>query len=412
MSAKEINKRAIVILGGGYGGTLAALRLASRLKATHLKDSPRIILVSNTDALVERVRLHQVGAGQTLKRHVYTTLLRDTPVEFLHAQVTDIDPAQQTINLEVDNQPTTLPYHRLIYALGSRIDDQVVPGINEYAHTLASMGTSQKLAQRLAHINDNGGQIVICGAGLTGIEAAVEIAESFPKIKVTIITSERFGLRLSKKATNYLLDRFAHYHISLRDETRITSIQQGRVVLTDNSRVPFDLCLWAGPFTAAPLAHNAGIATNEQGQIIVDRQLRSISHPAIFAAGDAASLKATTGVDLRMSCATALPLGAHAADNIAAELAQQPLQDFSFAYKGQCISLGRYDGIIQSVNSDDSPQERIITGRPASWIKETICRYTIWSLQMQRRGINYRWPKAVIGSAQTEREAILAVAAK
>jgi hypothetical protein len=35
------------------------------------------------------------------------------------------------------------------------------------------------------------------------------------------------------------------------------------------------------------------------------------------------------------------------------------------------------------VHADDSPEELALTGRPAAWIKELVCRYTVLSLRLE-----------------------------
>ena len=150
------------------------------------------------------------------------------------------------------------------------------------------------------------------------------------------------------------------------------------MLTSDGQRFESDVTVWAGAFGVPSLAREAGIAVNRIGQIIVDPYLRSVSHPEIFAVGDAAA----TG--LRMACATAMPIGAHAADNLTAVLRGNPLKPFRFGFGGRCISLGRHDGLIQMVNSDDSPREFIFTGRTAAFFKETICRYAYYSLPLER----------------------------
>src|SRR5262249_10088675 len=82
-----------------------------------------------------------------------------------------------------------------------------------------------------------------------------------------------------------------------------------------------------------------------------------------------------------MACATALPMGSYAADDLAARLRGKSHRAYEFAYFIRCISLGRHDGLIQLVNADDHPHERIVTGWLAARIKETICRYAVWQIQ-------------------------------
>jgi hypothetical protein len=95
-----------------------------------------------------------------------------------------------------------------------------------------------------------------------------------------------------------------------------------------------------------------------------------------------------------MACATALPLGAHAADNVAAAIDGREPARFRYAYVFRCISLGRAAGLIQFVRADDSPRERIVSGRLGAWIKEMICQYTSFSLDLERRWPGaYHWPQ-------------------
>src|SRR5438093_519793 len=86
-----------------------------------------------------------------------------------------------------------------------------------------------------------------------------------------------------------------------------------------------DVCIWVGGFEVSDLARSAGIEVNGRGQILVDRALRSLSHPDIYDAGDAAMPADDLGTPIRMSLYAAAPMGAHAAVALAAHLhGQQP----------------------------------------------------------------------------------------
>ena len=95
-----------------------------------------------------------------------------------------------------------------------------------------------------------------------------------------------------------------------------------------------------------------------------------------------------------MACATAMPLGAHAADNVVRAVRGQALAPFGFGFAAQCVSLGRKQGILQYVGSDDSPLERFHSGWLGARLKETICRYTTTMLAVERiLPGTYTWPK-------------------
>ena len=126
----------IVVLGGGYGGLMAALRLAGKTKRLDAE----IILVNALDQFVERPRLHEQATGTVLERWSISQLLQGAKVRFLQGWVTAIDPSQQRVSVQTAAGEQWLSYHYLVNALGSRVDRQTVPGVDEHAYTLDPYG--------------------------------------------------------------------------------------------------------------------------------------------------------------------------------------------------------------------------------------------------------------------------------
>ena len=104
-------------------------------------------------------------------------------------------------------------YDTLIYALGSRADLESVPGVAEHAFTVAGAEQAARLRARVAA----GGTVTVVGGGLTGIEAATELAESRPDLKVRLLTADVVGERLSERGRRYLRRTFARLGIEIRD---------------------------------------------------------------------------------------------------------------------------------------------------------------------------------------------------
>ncbi len=325
----------IVILGGGYAGTLAAVRLAKRGIA--------VTLVDLNDGLVDRLRLHQIMAGDDIRPIPYSRLFRGLPVELIRARVRRVDRP----NRIVDTSDGNLQYDRLLYALGSSM-------------------TRFPDAERLRTAKS----VAVVGAGLTGIESAAEIAERFPNAPVTLYDSGTIGGDLSEGAARHLRQWMAEHNVTLRDNERVENADA-------------DVVLRCTSFSVSPIAREAGLQVNARGQILVDDNLRS-SDPSIFAVGDAAAFRG-----VRMGCVSAMPMAAYAADSLAG-VADGP---FRFGFMIRCISLGRRDGIIQFVDSDDTPRDKFLSGRPAAWVKELVCRFVMTSIRLERIGVHYSWPK-------------------
>lgn len=383
----------VIVAGGGYAGVIAALRLAGKTRKANIQ----VTLVNGNRYFVERIRLHQKAAGQEHRRYDLHALLAGSGVAFHQGWVTMLSPDQHTLTMSTTEGEQILHYDFLIYALGSTIERTAIAGGAEYALALADDTAAAAAASRLAEMPE-GADLLVIGGGLTGIEAATEVAERFPQVQVTLATRGQLGHSLSRRGAAYVRRVLTEMGIRLLEETEILGIEATHAQLRGGGHIPFDACLWAGAFQAAPLARQAGLPVDSAGRVLVDGYLRSPLYPHIYTVGDAAS------TPLRMACATALPMGAYAADHLSAHLTGQAAPaPFSFAYTAQCVSLGRRRGLVQFVHSDDRPREQLLTGRLAAVVKETICRYTVWSLQLEKRWPgSYRWLRAPLAAASPE----------
>src|SRR5438105_10349501 len=166
----------VAIIGAGYAGMLATVRLAGKLRRHHVSVS--MTLVNASDVFVERLRLHEFAAHHPLKRRPITNILRGTGVNFVQGNVTHIDTAHHALAVQTETGTQHLHYDKLPYALGSTTDRDSVPGVRDYAYTFAPTGplSAAELREHLPALNETGGRLVVCGGGATGIEAAAEFA--------------------------------------------------------------------------------------------------------------------------------------------------------------------------------------------------------------------------------------------
>src|SRR6476620_11634968 len=118
MKQQQAQQTQVVIIGAGYAGMLATVRLAGKLRR-HLKDPISITLVNPSDMFVERVRLHEFAANHPLKPRPIANILRGTGVNFVKGSVTHIDTAHHTVAVQTDTGTQHLHYDKLLYALGS-----------------------------------------------------------------------------------------------------------------------------------------------------------------------------------------------------------------------------------------------------------------------------------------------------
>jgi NADH:quinone reductase (non-electrogenic) len=375
----------ILVIGAGYAGLLFTMRLAGKVA----RQNVHISLVNESDTFTERLRLHQFATNQLVKWRSLPEMLRQTHVQFIQGRVTSIDPAHHEIVVIDQQQTQQLKYDYLVYALGSITDRQSVPGVSEYAYTLAVKGplSAAALRETLPSVQARHGRIVVCGGGATGIETAAEVAKAYPNIKVHLVTQGSFGQFLGKAVAASIRRSLTRMGVEISDHTTVAAVRAHSIVIDRGSEIPCDMCLWMGGFVAPPLAREAGLEVNERNQIVVDPYLRSTSHPEIYAIGDAAYPREIPGAPVRMSAVTATIMGAHGADSLSASLLGKAPKPFSFAYLGQGIALGRHNAIGFNNYPDDKPVPPYFTGWLGYQVREIFVRYLAAAPRLERR-----WP--------------------
>ncbi|MEU5454434.1 NAD(P)/FAD-dependent oxidoreductase [Streptomyces globisporus] len=381
---QTIQQHRVVVIGAGYTGATAAGRLARRLRGEDVS----ITLVNAEPDFVERVRMHQLAVGQTLRPRPFDEMFAGTGVELRLGRVTGLDVDRRTVTVTGADGPSDLEYDTLVYALGSAWNTQGVPGTTEHAHEIAGRDGALRLRDRLAALAP-GSPVTVVGGGLTGVEAATELAETRPDLDVSLIARAGLGDWLSPKGARHLQKVFGNLRITTHEHTAVTAVHADRVTTTDGD-IPAAVTIWTTGFAVHPIARATTLETGDTGQITVDATMRSLSHPDVYAIGDAALVTGPGDEPLRMSCASGIPTAWQAADAIAARLTDSKLPTISARYFNQCISLGRKEGLIQYVTADDRAVSAALTGRLAALYKELVCKGAAWGVANPTMGLPTR----------------------
>ncbi|WNF28142.1 FAD-dependent oxidoreductase [Streptomyces sp. C11-1] len=382
----------VIVIGAGYTGASAAGRLARRLH----REDVSITLVNDRPDFAERVRMHQLAVGQDLKARPFSRMFAGTGVALRLARVTGVDVDRRTVSVTDTNDPgkrEDLEYDTLVYALGSGWNTHGVPGTAEHAHDIAGRPGALRLRARLAALAP-GEAVVVVGGGLTGVEAATEIAEARPDLDVALAARGGLGDWLSPKGARHLRKVFDGLGITVHENTPVTEVTATHVTTTDQD-IPAAVTVWTAGFAVHPVAKATALETSGTGQILVDATMRSVSHPDVYAIGDAALAAGPGDKPLRMSCASGVPTAWQAADAIAARLTGTKIPSIPLRYFNQCVSLGRREGLIQYVTADDRSVSAALTGRPAALYKELVCKGAAWGVANPTFGLPARRRRVV-----------------
>lgn len=362
MDAKS--KPRVVIVGGGFGGLLAARTVA--------RNPVQVTLIDRQNFHTFQPLLYQVAtAGLSpgeIAAPIRWILRRRRNVEVLMSEVQDFDLSRKVVKLP-DGE---VAYDYLIVASGASHAyfghdewEPFAPGLKTIEDALEirrRVLLAFELAERQAADGKEQVQLnfVVVGGGPTGVELAGTLAEiarralanefsSIDPRKTRIVLLEggprilpAYPEDLSRSAEEQLRRLGVEVHTS----AMVTGIAPGAVQM-GKTRWPAAVILWAAGVAASPLGKKLGALVDRAGRVMVNPDLSLPGHPEVFVIGDLAALQDEQGKWLPGVAPVAMQEGKATAHNIAAELRGEPRKNFHYFNKGNLATIGRAAAIAE-----------------------------------------------------------------
>ena len=351
----------IVVLGAGYAGITATLRLAKLFRKLpeyqiHLADRHPYHLLET--------RLHEAAARRAEVTVPILGLLKKRRIFFHLTEVLNID----LENKKVLCPDQEIPFDYLVIALGSKTNFYDIPGLKEYALELKSLQDTLKIRDqiermfaRAAGISDPQERkpyltFVIGGGGLTGVELAAELSEFIEglsqKYRMTIPESSLIVLIEAEKSIlpnlkENLIERtrkeLVLKRVKILESTKVMRMEPGKIVISPGEPIFAHTLIWTGGIRVSSIMKASGMETGPMGRIVVDQFLQVKNYPAVYAVGDNAfAINPKTGQPVPAAAQFALQQGRLVANNIYAEVTGQPRKPYKPKVLGEVISLGRH----------------------------------------------------------------------
>jgi NADH dehydrogenase FAD-containing subunit len=282
----------ILILGGGFGGVVAAERLAKQLSDEH-----QITMVSRSRNFVFYPALVRLAFGKCKKDDVSFDLrhtMLDRRVNFIEAEVAHIDPLQKQVTIAHGEVQGKLPYDYLIFALGRRLATERITGFFEHAHHLLNVDKALKFGDAVSNFHEGHAVIGQCEGARLPVpvyETAFALARRLEergereRVKITVVTPDGLDSALGVDAGVALNKALAAHQMELLHNFPISTVTRNSVFTKQGDTVNFDLLMLVPPFTGSSAASYMG-TTDSFGYILVDRAMRVIDHEGIYAVGD------------------------------------------------------------------------------------------------------------------------------
>jgi len=365
----------ILVLGGGFGGVVAAERLARELDEQH-----QITMVSRSRNFVFYPGLVRLAFGKASRADVSFDL-RETmlsrKVNFIEAEVARIDPEQRKVIIAHGEVEGNLVYDYLIFALGRRLATEKISGFFEHSHHLLNVDKALKFGQAVAAFNRGHAVIGQCeGARLPVpvFETAFALARLLDEqgkreyAKITVISPDPPGPMFGDPGISAALQSaFRTHGIRYIADFSTTEITPGAIMTRTGLELNFNLLMMVPPFAGSSAASPLG--SNHDGYLSVDSTMRVVDADRVYAAGDCVNFSGPKLGHMAVRQAEV------AAANLVAEInGREPVAHYSHEMR-TVIDEGSEDSVYFHKDIWTNEAADVKQGRFWSWAKRVQEKY-------------------------------------
>ena len=349
----------IVIIGGGFGGVYTARNLAKMGK------SYDVLLINRNNYFLFTPLLHEVATGGLSEESVAEPIrevFRKTNVNFLQAEVTNIDREKKIIHTDIKD----VEYDYLVIATGATTNFFNTP-CDDQCFTLKDLNDAVRLRDHIITVTEKASSEIdmekrkelltftVVGGGPTGVELSAELAEFvFDTIcadytKCTVVPEEitiqlihAGGVLLgqfSEKVQKYAHKVLTKKGVTVRLNTRVQGVEKGIVTISDEEKIASGTVIWTAGVMAQMPDFKEMPELNEHKRIEADEFLRVRGRENEFVLGDVAG-------DRKESPMLAQVAANHAkivAKNVCASIRGKKLTPYTYKKKGILVSLGQWN---------------------------------------------------------------------
>ncbi len=346
----------VVVVGGGFAGIAAIIRLQGQLFGTPHK----ITLIDRNTFHLFTPSLYELATSEEPKKNVAIPFAKIFPrgVNMLHQTVKLIDSVTNTVIL---NDKSTLTYDYLILTAGSQPTFMGIPGLEKYGTGFKTLQDALVIKEKIKNLCCKDGkckrkvQVVIGGGGFAGTELAAELLTYKNRIamqhgldknclEMTIIQgSDKLLKELDPRVSNLAEKRLDQPNVHFAFGGHIKEVTKTEV-LTDNGKsFPYEILIWTGGVEPNSLARANNLPTTHRGGLIVNNFLQVKGYDNIFAAGDiAAFVDPLTTRPAPNVAQVAEEQGATTGENVASLIKNGPIKPYHYRHWGYVVPLKGY----------------------------------------------------------------------
>jgi NADH dehydrogenase len=380
----------VVVLGAGYAGAGAVSKLEAELGA-----DAELVWVSETDYHLVLHEAHRVIRDPSVRDKITIPVddIKSRSTEFVHDSVEDIDTDDRVVEL-ADGEDVDYDY--LVVGIGSETATYGIDGMAEHPLTLKSLDDALEIHEQVKEAardatREDPAQVVVGGAGLSGIQSAGEIAEFRDRhnapIDVTLVEAlpEIFppGDSEIQGALRHRLDDAG---VNILTDDPITAATEDSLEFDERDGIDYDVFLWTGGVTGPSELAEVDIDA-EHNRLQAESTLQT-DDERVFAVGDCSMISQGTDEAAPPTAQAAWQAADVAAENVKRAIDGRPLETWAYDDQGTLVSVGEtaiahdveMSGVSAPVRTFNSlPAKVLKKGAAARW----IAKLTSWQRAMQ-----------------------------
>ena len=383
-------KTRILILGGGFAGLHAAMHLDDTLARS---PDVEITLINRDNFFLFTPMLHEVAASDLDLSNIVSPVRQLLKrVRFFAGDVESIDLERKHVRVShgFDRHCHDLFYDHVVIGIGSITNFFDIPGLEERALTMKSLGDAIHLRNRLIALLEEADTeccadvrgplltFVVAGGGFAGVETVAAIND-FVRHAVRYYANLRADMlrvvlvhpgavilpELGDKLGRYAQEKLTKRGVEVRVQTRVAMLTEKGVKLSTGEMIETAALIWTAGTSPNPVLATLP-CEKERGRVKVNEMLQAPNWPGVWALGDCAVVPdGKTGNSYPPTAQHALREGRVVAHNLIASVRGGAMKPFSFSTIGQLAAIGQRAGVANIFGFNFS-------GFAAWWLWRTI----------------------------------------
>jgi len=401
-----MNRKRVVIAGGGYAGLAAA----HRMQKTIAFERTEVILIDRTSYHQNCTALHEVAVGNSAPEDIIYDLKKalDTKkINVLEAEIVDIDIERKFVKTSKGD----IRYDILVNGLGFVSETFGIEGMDTNAFHISNIINAESIASHIQGRFKNYAKtpeaerdfadltIAVGGAGLTGVELLGEIIDALPlwcrrygidrrKVRVYCIEAmDRILPMFDDKSVSYVRELMQRHGVEFMLSTAVVGCSETGFLIKLHEEVQelkAATRIWTAGVRGSRLIDKVFPNEAKRGRVLVKPDLHHPSQNDIYLIGDVAAFVGQG--EERPYPPTgqiAVQMGFHTAHNVRLQLEGKPTVPFVFKNRGVICSLGRHDAIA-SLGKGIA-----LKGYPAIKLKRVAETKTDWMISGVKNAIRH-----------------------